>query len=148
MGLFWARLSVTPSVSAFFMFLSPSVDEGDVALWLLLRQLRRGWIHLLLLHLPQRGELCLCFQCQRIKVNHCQHLPITLRGQFIVFAGVFSSSTEGYTLHSFQGPFFHLVGLWMCTDSLQFQTWLCLMSVSCCYCCLEQKTHIIFTWVD
>lgn len=33
-----------------------SVDEGDVAFRLMLRQLRRGWIHLLLLHLPQRGE--------------------------------------------------------------------------------------------
>lgn len=33
-----------------------SVDEGDVALRLVLRQLRRGRIHLLLLHLPQRGE--------------------------------------------------------------------------------------------
>lgn len=39
---------------------SSSVDEGDVALRLLLFQLRRGWVHLLLLHLPQRGEPCVC----------------------------------------------------------------------------------------
>lgn len=51
-------LTYFPHVKLFITYLSSSssVDEGDVALRLLLCQLRCGWIHLLLLHLPQWGE--------------------------------------------------------------------------------------------
>lgn len=42
--------------SCFCVCPPPPVDEGDVAFGLVLQQLRRGWLHLLLLHLPQRGN--------------------------------------------------------------------------------------------
>lgn len=52
----------------------PPVDEGDVALGLVLQQLRRGWLHLLLLHLPQRGNSqpnpCLGAICLREQRRH------------------------------------------------------------------------------
>ena len=54
---------------------SSSVDEGDVAHRLLLHQLRRGWIHLLLLHLPQWGESCVFIVIlphkSRTTTQHC-----------------------------------------------------------------------------